>query len=238
MLPLEIWSQIRSLWDKQRGYFQTSRGYLPFSLGWNEDNESILTKHLQNTKGLVLVFTTGIAQKGWAVGWCLPLRGWFKTMVLVPAWTGWPKVYNGTWDWLCCFCPLPSLCSSCLHPPALLPWDPAIHHPTAIPHSPPPLPVLVGRCREWNVSPPGQSCPDALEPSQLGGGEGMACGAGGCLSAAGPVPGSILSGHCRGAWLGAVSQPGLRDSYCSVFSSRTLAQVRSREHSAQNADTG
>lgn len=74
---------------------------------------------------------------------------------------------------------------------------------------PPPLPVSVGRCRQWNVSPPRQSCPDALEPSQLGGREGMECGAGGCLSAAGPVPGSILSGHCKKAWLGAVTQPAL-----------------------------
>lgn len=74
---------------------------------------------------------------------------------------------------------------------------------------PPPLPVSVGRCRQWNVSPPRQSRPDALEPSQLGGREGMECGAGGCLSAAGPVPGSILSGHCKKAWLGAVTQPAL-----------------------------
>lgn len=73
------------------------------------------------------------------------------------------------------FAPCP-VCSPCLHSPALLPRDPAIHHPMAIPHSPPSLPVLVGRCRQRNVSPPRQSCPDPLEPSQLGGrGDGVWC---------------------------------------------------------------
>lgn len=45
----------RSLWDKQRGCFQTSEGIYLSHRGEMRINESILTKHLQNTEGLVLV---------------------------------------------------------------------------------------------------------------------------------------------------------------------------------------
>lgn len=56
----------------------------------------------------------------------------------------------------------------------------------------------------------------------------MVCGAGGCLSAAGPVPGSILSGHCKGAWLGAVTQPGLKSLLllCPLFQNSSSGEIQ------------